>query len=102
MRLAITKISSDWPWLFGRVEFGGYAYSWVGTVDTFPCADVSVQSVVVELTGVDRSVWGGGRDTLPDPFQFVRQRYRLAYSKLHTKLDNCSLLKYKLTGRYTV
>ena len=80
MRFVVITKSNDSPWLFGRVELDWNTYGRVDTVDSFPCADVSVQSVLVELTVVDR---GGSRSVLPDPLQFVRERYRLTYSRLH-------------------
>ena len=71
--------------LSGGVELDGNTHSGVDAVDTFTRADVSVQSIVVQLIDVDRSVLGGGRAALPDLLQFVRHRYRLADSRLKNK-----------------
>ena len=81
-KLLIT-INDDWPRPFRRVELGGYTYSRVDAVNTFSCADISFQSIVTDFRDMRRLVRGCGRWQLPEPFQFIRQRYRLTHSWLH-------------------
>ena len=79
-------------WLFGGVEIVGNANSRIDTVDTFACADVSVQSIVLQSSDVVGSVVRGCRAALPDLFQFARHRYRLANSDLDRKENIMSVV----------